>query len=136
MTTREANGQTWDGLTATCHHCSESKTASMAQLRRGDDIMPMVPCQGSDTCTEMLCESCRRRCNNCGLPTCGEHLVRIPTEHCELYFCEVCRAEMAEDERLDLDLEEQLPAAFAQQCAEAGVSLDEYAAAAQEWRVN
>jgi len=122
MPTREHTGQSWSDLTASCLHCGASRTFTRQQIARdGDDAcIPMVPCEGSDRCTAMLCPACQHQCPGCGCWTCREHLAEIPAEGdspAELR-CEVCRAEIASQE------DAALVAAMAREAADDAIVIE------------
>ena len=117
MPTRSESGQTWTGLVASCNHCGASKTFTREQMRRDRPELDMVPCQGSDQCTAMLCPTCRRECPTCGNFTCREHLHEFDGED----SCEVCRMQRV----AEVALETQDIAQFLAACSAAGLTLDE-----------
>jgi hypothetical protein len=69
--------------------CPTCRTNGLAD--RGEDgfaEMETVPCQGSDDCRARLCAACERKCSDCGLPACSEHLVDVSGKT----ICAICLA--------------------------------------------
>lgn len=93
LTDRERIGRIQHAHSVECVHCGCSKAESRLNRQRGDDVMPLVPCQGSDGCQQMLCESCKHTCESCGNSTCREHLAEVPADGNSLpeLWCAVCR---------------------------------------------
>lgn len=85
--TRETNGQTWQGRTATCRNCETSHTFTGAQLNRDHELcIEMIPCHADD-CLAMLCENCPQfACDGCGLAHCEQHAHKYDS----LKLCPIC----------------------------------------------
>lgn len=94
-TQREQSGRIEHAHSVECKNCGNIKLETLRNHARNDDVLPQVPCSGSDHCTVMLCEACRHRCWSCGLYTCAAHLAVVPAEGsspAELW-CAICRAD-------------------------------------------
>jgi len=67
----------------------------------GGKALDSVPCQGSDSCSARICDSCKNthQCDECGLYACGEHLGAEPyldgDKLAMHHACAICQAEAA-----------------------------------------
>ena len=109
--TRENNGQTWKGRTATCINCETSHTFTGEQLNRDHELcLEMIPCHADD-CLAMLCENCPQFfCDGCGLAHCEKHAVTSQAGDLTVKFCAPCH-------KIQQDAEAETTAAFAKRCA-------------------
>lgn len=119
--TRAQSGQTWTGRIAHCVNCGASHTFTEQQIRRDQAELDMVPCEGSDKCTAMLCHTCRRECAECHRATCAEHLYLMDDGHKPQLWCLICRSQHI----AEVALKTQDIAEFLRHCALAGLTLDE-----------
>ena len=99
-----------------CIHCGAQANFTRDQVLRDsldsiiDEALDLVPCQGSDDCTTMLCRDCVTKCDSCDLPTCAEHLAP-PADDVSEKFCAICRANLDQAEPYipeKMDIEESL----------------------------